>query len=575
MPNWIKSLLSPTATPPFDKSKIHKKEGDEHLKLGRLEDAAACYRLAVSMNPNYVDACVGLGFALSEQKQFGEAEEYLRKALSVDSENADAHYILGTISKSRNDRDGAIVQLTRALDIKPDFEFAYRDLASTLLESGQTQKAKDVLERATLAFPESAEFQFYLGNMLSHEGDYGNAIARYRKALSIQPGSAESHKNLADVLRKSGELDQAMASYQKAIWFEPALVDAHVQLGSLLHSQRRLDQAVECYQRAVALKPEDVDVQIGLGDILEGLGRIDEAISRYRQAVALDPERGSAHQYLGNALLARGATGEAIACFEQVVKLDPDSPVKHLIAALSGGDSERAPGDYVEKLFDDYANKFDSHLVGVLGYSVPEKLGALLQPYCNPDGEKWTILDLGCGTGLSGVAIAPLARKLVGVDLSTKMLEKARERNVYDRLEQLDLLTMMRSEMASSYDVIVAADVFVYLGKLDDLMIEAQRLLAPGGLFAFSVESLEALIDEAAAPSDGRDYRLNVTGRYAHSIAYLAGMAARNGFRILSTADTQSRLDKGKPVRGYLALWRSLADPQSSAGVTLPPPRAV
>ena len=152
--------------------------------------------------------------------------------------------------------------------------------------------------------------------------------------------------------------------------------------------------------------------------------------------------------------------------------------------------------------------------------------------------------------------LAPYARQLVGVDLSAKMLDKARERNLYHRLEQLDLLTMMQGEAAASYDVVFAADVFVYLGKLDELVDQARRLLRPGGLFAFSVESLDALAGDAAALPDRRDYKLNVTARYAHSIAYLTRMAADNGFDVLSTTGTQHRLDRGKPVQGYLALWR-------------------
>ena len=549
----LKSLFSTNTTRGGHESIAHKKQGDEHLKLDRLDDAAACYRRAISMNPDYVDACVGLGFALSEQKQYGEAEHYLRHALSIDPGIADAHYVLGTISKNQNDHVGSIDHFERALDVKADFEFAYRDLFAALLQSGQSQKAKDLLDRAISAYPESAEFRFHLGNLLSHEGNLDGALACYQKALSIQPGSAELHKNLADVLRKRGELDQAVASYQKAIWFEPNFVDAHVDLGSVMQAQGKLDKAVACYECAVALKPEYSPAQISLGNVLQTQGRIDEAVVCFRRAVALEPESAAAHQYLGNALLERGATEDAIACYEQVVMLDPENPVKHLIAALSGCDSERAPSEYVEQLFDQYAERFDSHLVGVLSYSVPEKLAGLLRPYSDPIGEKWVILDLGCGTGLSGAAIASCSRKLVGVDLSAKMLEKARDRNLYHRLERLDLLTMMQGEAASSYDVVFAADVFVYLGKLDELVNHARRLLRPGGLFAFSVESLEALLDDAAAAPD---YQLNVTGRYAHSIAYLARMAEHNGFDVLSATGTQSRLDKGKPVQGYLALWR-------------------
>jgi predicted TPR repeat methyltransferase len=149
---------------------------------------------------------------------------------------------------------------------------------------------------------------------------------------------------------------------------------------------------------------------------------------------------------------------------------------------------------------------------------------------------------------LSGAAIAQFARHMVGVDLSSKMLDKARERNLYARLEQLDLLAMMQAEPASSYDVVFAADVFVYLGKLDDLVSQARRLLRPGGLFAFSVESLEALHQEADSP-EGHDYHLNATGRYAHSSAYLAAMASRNRFDALSITSTQSRSTRASPCK--------------------------
>jgi predicted TPR repeat methyltransferase len=293
---------------------------------------------------------------------------------------------------------------------------------------------------------------------------------------------------------------------------------------------------------------------------LQSQDSIANAIECFRRAIALEPKFVAAHQYLGNALLQQNQKQQAIICFEEVVRLEPENPVKHLIAALTGRDSERAPSGYVEKLFDEYAHKFDSHLAGTLRYSIPEKLANLLRPYSNANGQKWSILDLGCGTGLSGVSVAPYARQLVGVDLSAKMLDKARERNLYGRLEHMDLLTMMQGEAASSYDVVVAADVFVYLGKLDELVNQTHRVLRIGGLFAFSVEALEAYVGDAAAPREQRDYQLNVSGRYAHSVGYLDRLAMDNGFVIESSAATEVRRDKGSPVEGHLVLWRRSSD---------------
>ncbi|MEO8753489.1 MAG: tetratricopeptide repeat protein, partial [Casimicrobiaceae bacterium] len=498
----LKALFPTKADRLADESRADKKLGDEHMKHERLDEAAQLYRRALGKDPLNADACVTLGYVLAEQRQYREAEKYLGQALALDGGLADAHFILGTIAKNENDRAGCIRHFTRAVETKPDFEFAYHELLAALVEDGQTQVAKNVLGRAIAAQPASAAFHNYLGGLLANEGANGDAIACYRKALSITPGAVAVHYNLAEALRKNGQLEEATPTFRKALWFDPDFVDAHVGLGAVMQSQEKWVEAVACYQRAVELKPGFAAAHVSLGTALEGQGRTDEAIASYKSAIALDPNLAAAHQNLGNALLKQGARPDAIASYERVLKIDAESPVKHLIQALSGQESERAPSEYVAKLFDEYAQHFDQHLVGKLNYKTPEKLSDILLPHTIQGGTKWTVLDLGCGTGLSGVAIASFAGAIVGVDLSAKMLEKAQERKLYSRLVNLDLVTMMRSEAAASYDLVLAADVFVYLGKLDELAEQARRLLRPGGLFAFSVESIEALADAAARHSE-------------------------------------------------------------------------
>jgi len=137
------------------------------------------------------------------------------------------------------------------------------------------------------------------------------------------------------------------------------------------------------------------------------------------------------------------------------------------------------------------------------------------------------------------------------------MLEKARAHNLYQRLERLDLLTMMRAEKASSYDVIVAADVFIYLGKLDEIISEIKRLLCPGGFFAFSIEALGGLSNEEVSQGIQREYQLENTGRYSHSTSYINRLAAASGFLVQEMAATQLRMERNKQINGYLVLWKS------------------
>jgi predicted TPR repeat methyltransferase len=137
------------------------------------------------------------------------------------------------------------------------------------------------------------------------------------------------------------------------------------------------------------------------------------------------------------------------------------------------------------------------------------------------------------------------------------MLGKAHARNLYQRLERLDLLTMMRHEGASSYDVIIATDVFIYLGKLDEIFGEIKRLLCPGGFAAFSIETLEALSNGKSSQDVQQDYQLEVTGRYSHSPDYVTRLASANGLQVQKAVATHIRMENGKPINGHLVLLKN------------------
>ncbi len=499
-----------------------KRQGDEHVRDGRFEDAVSAYREALATEPDAADVRVGLGFALWSTGQREEAVAHLRRAADADGGAADAHFLLGTIASEDDDAGGAAGHFERAIAARPAFEEAHRGLATALLLQGRTADAKASLGRATAVMPDVADFHALLGEILLRDTAYEEAIASLRKATALAPQSAPVHYGLGVAHLAQGRFADAATELRAAIALRPGHASSHENLGYALQSQEATDDAIACYRHAVALEPSLVVAQCNLG----------------------------------NLLLKKGKRDEALDCYRAVLEVDPDHPVAHMFTAMTGGSSERAPSEYVEKVFDEYAEKFDSHLVQKLEYDVPRQLSSVLLAHWRPGAREGVVLDLGCGTGLSGVDVAPYARQLVGVDLSAKMLDKARERKLYHRLEQLDLLQMMQGETAGAYDAIVAADVFVYIGRLDDLAREAHRLLRPGGWFAFSVESLEALADSVDASNGPRDYHLHPKGRYAHSRAYLDRLAGQAGFASVVTSDIRNRLEDGAPVRGYLVLWQ-------------------
>ena len=167
------------------------------------------------------------------------------------------------------------------------------------------------------------------------------------------------------------------------------------------------------------------------------------------------------------------------------------------------------------------ANEFEHKLVDVLGYRLPFELTRYLDDVLQTP-TPLDVLDLGCGTGLCGQAIKPWAHRLHGVDVSPRMMELARARDVYDMLHEMELVEFLARCQDSEWDIVLAADVLVYLGALEALIGEARRVLRPGGRLMLSIEELDTQ----------DDYALRPTGRYAHAAGYLERLAAEHGFTV-------------------------------------------
>lgn len=201
---------------------------------------------------------------------------------------------------------------------------------------------------------------------------------------------------------------------------------------------------------------------------------------------------------------------------------------------------ETPPADFVEALFDDYADRFDKALVDKLGYRVPELLDAAIRA---TDFLRFhRAVDLGCGTGLMGVRLRPLCGDLEGIDLSAEMLRKADARGVYDRLVKGDIADLA---IAPGVDLVTAADVFMYVGALQTVFARVAAMLKPGGLFVFSVEA-----------SDGDDLVLRDSRRYAHGQAYVERELGVAGFTLLSLTSDTIRMDRGEAIRGLVVVAR-------------------
>jgi predicted TPR repeat methyltransferase len=249
----------------------------------------------------------------------------------------------------------------------------------------------------------------------------------------------------------------------------------------------------------------------------------------------------------------REATGDrdgAIAAFTAARDADCEDyhGARLHLARLGVGEATPAmTGVYVRRLFDQHAPDFDRALVERLDYRAPELLLAAVLP---PEGQRLrfgSVLDLGCGTGLAGMAFRPYCDSLVGVDISAGMVEQARAKGLYDRLVVSELMAFLATEADVQHQLALAADVFVYCSDLAPIAAAVTRVLAPGGLFAFTVETHENMKDESGV-------RLQGTLRYAHCPAHVVAALAAAGLQMRQLTEVSTRTEKGAPVPGLLVV---------------------
>jgi predicted TPR repeat methyltransferase len=263
------------------------------------------------------------------------------------------------------------------------------------------------------------------------------------------------------------------------------------------------------------------------------------------QTVEIAPAFATAWFALGAIRDRLGDRTGAIAAFEKSRDADPDDyhGARLQLARLGSGDMAPAISEaYVRRLFDQYAARFDTALTERLAYRGPAVLREAVEQTVHAAQRPLrfcAVLDLGCGTGLAGAAFAPLADRLVGVDLSPAMVAQAESKRIYDRLVTGELATFLKEEVdkGESYDLVLAADVFVYVNDLAPVLAAAAQVLSPGGVFAFTVET---------HPDVG--VKLLQTLRYAHGEPYIRRALTGAGLAAASISKAAVRSEKGVPV---------------------------
>jgi len=340
---------------------------------------------------------------------------------------------------------------------------------------------------------------------------------------------------------EAGRLEQAERQFAGALALVPGRPSVLTNLGAVRLKLGRAADAVALLQEALAREPDNAEALAHCATALAELGRLQEAQPLFDRAVAADPRPAATWMFRGNVLRELGRPQEAAASYREALARGGDAELlQYYLAGLQDGQvPPRPPRRYVQALFDSYAEGFDTHLVRTLRYDAPQ---VLVAPLAQSGRRFRHALDLGCGTGLGGPLLRPLAERLTGVDLSDRMLEKARSLGVYDALLQHDVVDYLAAA-TEACDAVLAADVFIYVGVLDDVFRLVAARMPPGGAFAFTVEE-----------STGADVELRGSLRYAHSEAAVRRLAQQHGFGVDRIERRPVREEQRVPIPG-LFVW--------------------
>jgi len=420
----------------------------------------------------------------------------------------DSEYVLKKASFAH--KEGRLAEAEKGylevLRKKPDWGQMLNALGTVFLDQSRPDKAKKVFEKASDLRPPYFPACYNLARLKQRENDHKGAISIYRAMLEKQPGIGEAWNNLGVSYREIGDQDEVISCFRRAVAFAPDMAEAWNNLGVAQDEFNMIENASKSYRKAIEIRSDYASAHFNLGISLQKLRRFKEAKEHYNKVLETKPD---------------------------------DEASKFMLQSLgTSATPDAAPVEHVRRIFDRCAGTFERILVKDLEYKTPELLFDLVRPYLT---EEMNVLDLGCGTGLGAQLYRPFAKRLIGVDVSSKMLEKAAEKRIYNRLEVFDILQDWG--FPQKFDLIYSSDVFVYFGNLDTIIRSASSYLVYGGIIAFSVERLE---------DNSMEYRLFPSGRYAHSRTYIQDCLRRHELQLIEETKADIRKQSGNQVKGLL-----------------------
>ncbi len=424
------------------------------------------------------------------------------------------------------------------------------DKAITLYEQGNLKKSLKHCLKLLKKTPTNPQLLITLGNIFYIQNNYAKATEYYQQAVDLAPFNYPALANLANSFFEQKIYPRAVEYARRAVECRKEEKLGYVILGNSYQEMNNFDSAVKYLEEAARIDPSDSWTFNYLSQAYAKQENYLKAIASAWKAVTIAKEEREAHHinlgYLFYEVALEKDVPPIAECIKLWLKKYSDDPVVNYMGnALLGNQKIKiADAKYLQDIFDVFSSDFDEVLHG-LDYMAPQLIGKKLEKiYKGKKNPRLKILDIGCGTGLCGAFLKKYAGwfGLDGVDLSSKMLAAAKQKKIYSRLINADMISYMNA-CPNKYDLMTAADVFTYVGDLEDVIKAVHKSLRKKGRIIFTVT--ENFIND-------KPYYLHISGRFIHSVGYVKFLLNNNLFEIESCERKKLRREGENFVSGYI-----------------------
>lgn len=505
-------------------------------RQGHLDEALSFYEKHKT-NP-IVLSQMGLIYAQKGQDEW--AKSAFLEALKLDNTVSEASVGLAALYGRQGNLSQAEIVLSEAEKNAPSADVFYR-LAQIYRLTNRLDVA-DVYIEKSLNLMVNAIYLNEKGLILEALGDNDKALEIYLQATEADKYYADSFANLGNIYLKKRLFDKAEDAYKRALALDKDFFSAHHNLASLLYKQNRKGEALNHYQEAVILEPKNLSAIYNLAVILEDLGEFSEAAGLYFNALTQGMKNKALDFRIESTLRAlyqidKEGKKQALDFAKGWVKHFPDSVVANHTLDIFSGKKTADMNSYSEQLYDVFADEYDEKM-HMLQSNVLDTAISMLK-----EKKFKNVLDLACGTGGFASKLKNNFNLIIGVDISKKMLDKASNINIYDKLVHQSIQDYL-NKTKQKFDLIVALDVTGYLDTLVDLFQGVQAHLTKNGVFLFSVET----------PVTDKAYELALNGRYVYAQDYVQKELHKNGLSIVDIKEIDLRREGDSFAKGIIVL---------------------